>query len=1335
MADATKPVEYNVFNLDTVPNPKRTLSLKRTPVDVEIYRVDQKKPATTPAERAKEKQARKVKLATLMAKAEGGNPKEYYDAMKDIDDSEVQELLLDDRFARYMETPAIGASQDVQAKLDQTNRNARARAEAALESEKEFYEKQTGALTSSYEETANLITPETVIAGKIKAIGLSNEFNALLEKKARYGNSPKGIMEGAFTREELDLFSELDRQEFRLNLIGTPAAAGATHLDFGNKGGQDEDGPVEVDVFTEVNAAYDLKDRSTPAEQLLAVFKAASNANRGGNYDIIPVDVNFVDKIEDEYTISLTQAKVPEYADKVSSHLKGRNSAQQQAEVLGLNGDKYDIDQLYASLADQYLDQGALAGVDSKEQDAVRRAVTGHLQRILPAQFKGIRALNSAVIERNKRITDPELYENAIANYTAFPAPSDVIEAINSSDLREQVSKFMKKDRGASGIAIEGVVPDVMSSLLGEGTVKLTYGKFDKADEATQALIIKRAGISQLAGLMSKMHSNMEFAAGKRGIEEEVESLEETIANEGNLDQYQREELARILDVDYVPAGDLSPSYVDQNLDYADEYAELLDRERVAQEDEVAEVYVSEAADASTPPAYEPEDSIESFMRDDVVVDNSFATQATSVDMDAVMGAGVGSVNMNANAGHNLGTSAATSSATEDTRVDSPAARANRIATGLAAYKAMNPQIQLTDTEQGGSQWLKDRHFKATASDAKGFTGSERAQETFVRNKAKIATGITSQKFTSPDLQRGNDLEPLIRQQYEKETGYDIAEVSQMTSDNFPGAASLDGITMQGGKPTGRGVEIKAPREFTPQDTDKKKTFSNKYNDQVQMQMHIANLDQLDLVEGVVNPETNKLDLKTTTFDRSEKWAEENRDKIQRAQESLEANKGLTKDEVTAKIESGDAFLKGGAGKPEPGSYTQQGPSKEDLEEAVAAGNVKAAEVIAGDTSGRFEKKESTQPTSPAKSERKKKEAAASGVPGGGGGGDDEDAGPPASPDEQPEPAAGGAGGAGKRKRGKGGGGILATVTQAWDELDTATQGAHDLARGYLGDALDFGLDPSQMLADTRAQQATGMTEQAAVRNSQNLADLGAQRQLGDWSQSTAIITGSLGVIDDRMLEQYKDDPSGMIQAIRQTGKDRGMDDATIARITRIAGLQQAGGALSMSEGPAQFLAEQAAGADTLDRDLAGDTLAAAGTATLTQRRGTTINAINQGLQGVENISDDFAAKGVKATASDYVSAGIDSLKKGASYITGGDESDWSGLGTAAPADLGQYQAAPPQQNFQPQDIPQASAGGAAQSESVSVNVTLQTSGVAVVVQSGDQSTEVTKQYQSTSVQ
>jgi hypothetical protein len=1385
MADELKPV-------------RKTLSLKRKPtnVDVEIYRVDQKKPATTPAERAKEKQARKVKLATLMAKAEGGNPKSYYDALKNIDDLEVQELLLEDRFARYAETPAVGANPDVQAKLDQTNKNARERAQAKLESEREFYERQTGALISNYEDTANLITPETVISGKIKAVGLSNEFNALLEKKRRYGNSPQHIMEGAFTREELTLFSELDRQEFRLNLIGTPVAAGATHLDFGNEGGQDEDGPVEVDVFTEVNAAYDLKDRSTPAEQLLAIFKSASNAGRDGSYDIIPIDRNFVDGIEDEYSISLMQAKVPEYADKVSPALKGLTSAQQQAEVLGLKGDKYDIDQLYDALADQYLDQTKLGQVDSKEQDVIRRAIAGQLQRTLPANFKGIRAQNAAIIERNKRV-DPELYENAIANYTAFPAPSELIEAINSVDLRNQVSKYLKPNRSASGLTVKGVVPDVMSSLLGVGVVDVTYNRFDKGDEETQALILKRAGISQIAGLMSKMHSNMEFANGKRAVEEEFESLEEAIQSGKSLDQYQREELARILDVDYVPAGDLSPSYVDDNLTYIDEFAELLERESdVAvlededeeSDDEVIEIYEAETKSPSEG-GYVPQDGIEQLMdMDDLMTDNSFAMQAVSVDMEASQGVSVGSVNTLAQPGNNLGASAATTDAVEEARVNDPAARANRIASGLAGYKAANPDIKISDTKQGSKEWLNDRIFKATASDASSFTGGDKAQETFARNKAKIATGITKQGYTSPDMQRGNDLEPLIRQQYEAETGFDIAEVSQMTNPAFPGAASLDGILTKDGKPLKKGVELKAPKDFTPQDTGRKKTFTNKYNDQVQMQMHIANLDQMDLVEGVVDPETNKLNLRTTTFDKSEKWAEENRDKIQRAQDSLEANKGLTKQEVQARIDNGDKFLAGeGVAPPTPGNYTQTNaaPSKEELAEAVKAGNLGAAEVIANDNSGKFDKKQ-TAGTSPAKRGKKSAGKAANDSSGGGGsGGDDDESAPEGQPDSDSGPA--GAGGGPRRpKAGKGkpsGKTPVQALWQAWGQVDDFAQDTHALARDYLGSALDYGLDPGKMLGQTRGQQATGMTESAAIANSQKLADLGAQRQLGDWSQSTALITGSLGVIDDRMLEQYKDDPNGMLAAIRKTGKDRNMDDPTIARIARMAGLQQAGGALSMSEPYAGEVTKLANSVDGIGMTEGGNTLAGVGTAAMTaSRKGQIVNGANQVIQAGGSVADFLKSEaeldlGVKLPEFKLPELKVPEFKPTiqkaeipntanftpiplptpapslatppatAKPATAAEPSftpiplptaapqqaptNW-GMQTAAPADLGQYNAAPPPQQFKPEvgSNPSTSAN----KDPIKVDVNLQTSGVQVVISSGGASTEVTKSYQSTSV-
>ena len=1419
------------------PRVKGTLSLKSKNVDLDIYESKLVKAPTSAAQKLKEKQDRKVKLAKLLSRTEGGKAEDIYKSLKSLSDEDVQELLLDERFDRYMETPAVGASPDMQAKLSQANKNSRDRQRGKLESEQEFINRQTGVLTSNqYEETENLLTPETILAGKVKAAGLNQELNELIAKKRRYGNSPRSVMEGAFTKDELELFSEIDRGYFNINMIAAPTVKSSmTHLDFGGGDGADE----QEQEFTEVNAAYDLKDRGTPASMILSMFKAAHLANNGGSYDVLPA-LDVVSNIEEEYTVKLSQENVPEYANLVSKKLPGETAAMQQAKAIGLSGVSQDINQLYDALAGQYLDQDKLSNASDYERDAVQRALVGVLQRTVPAGLKGIRAQNSAIIERNKRQTDPLLYENAIASYTAFPAPSEIIEAINSTELRNQVAEYLKPDRGSSGVTVKGVVPDVMSSLLGVGVTTLAYSSFNKADEQKQLLIQQRAGLSHIAGLMSKMHSNMEFAASKRFVEDEQTSLDEAIASGENLDQYQREELARILDVDYIPAGDLSPGYVDDNLTYIDAYAELLDKDAVSREEEPEDTIEIYEADSNNSDGkdYVPEDGMEQL--DDLLnpvdlVDNSFAGGAAPVDVDATEGAGVGSINQQAHAGNGLGSSVSHTSATEEARVDSPAtrtnrlastteearvdspaartnrpasateearvdspaartsrlastteevrvdnpatrtnrlastteevrvdnpatrtnrlastteevrvdspaARTNRLASALQDYKLANPGNAISEAPQGSKEWLQGRHYEATASDAKRFTGGNGAQETYARNQAEIAAGIKKQGFVSPDLQRGSDLEPLIRQQYERNTGYDIMEVGQMTNPEFPGAASLDGIATKDGKALRRGVEIKAPRKFTPADGEKKKPMTNAYNDQVQMQMHIANLDQMDLVEGVVD-ENNELQTQVTTFNKDDNWAAKNKDKIQRAQDTLQANRGLTREQIEAKIEAKEPFLQGAdPSAPKVGSFKQMNessaPAKEELANAVAEGNLKAAEVIANDTSGKFKPKEATQPTSTPTTGRKKKESEPVGVGDGAGAGAGDWHGGAGrarkSAEPKPDKAAGGSGVPPVSIMGK----ALTVATAAWEAVgvaETMAAGVHSISEDFIRPALDYGLDPGKMLGQTLGQTASGMDKRTAISNSQNQADLGAQRELGDYSQSTSIVTGSLGVVDFEMLERYKDDPIGLARAIKTNGENRGMSPAAIARINRLAGLQQTGGINSMSEVGADIIESTAKGFDELGKESTGNVLAATGTAATVVNRRNLINlGADQAIQGGNSVADFVNG--------DMSLPEMPSFKMPEPSALGSAAPDTSGSGftqlplpTASPADLGNYQPAPPSQNFQAKE-PQAGSGGATGAP-VNVNVTLQTTGVSVVVGNGQQTSQVTQPYRSTAIQ
>src|SRR5450830_169210 len=107
--------------------------------------------ASIAAQRKREKAARRKELAYFMAKTTGGTAAQFEKVInsEDWDDLDVQEMLLEDRFAKFRETTLINTSEEVRAKVYQTNKNATTRKLEKIQSDREFLGKQTGAISSN----------------------------------------------------------------------------------------------------------------------------------------------------------------------------------------------------------------------------------------------------------------------------------------------------------------------------------------------------------------------------------------------------------------------------------------------------------------------------------------------------------------------------------------------------------------------------------------------------------------------------------------------------------------------------------------------------------------------------------------------------------------------------------------------------------------------------------------------------------------------------------------------------------------------------------------------------------------------------------------------------------------------------------------------------------------------------------------------------------------------------------------------------------------------------------------------------------------------------------
>lgn len=152
--------------------------------------------------------------------------------------------------------------------------------------------------------------------------------------------------------------------------------------------------------------------------------------------------------------------------------------------------------------------------------------------------------------------------------------------------------------------------------------------------------------------------------------------------------------------------------------------------------------------------------------------------------------------------------------------------------------------------QQRSDEWYQTRLGKVTASKiadvvAKTKTGYSASREKY---KAQLIcerlTGRKAESFTNAAMQRGVDLEPIARQMYELETGFDVHEIAFAPHPKIShSGASPDGLVGDDGL-----IEIKCPETHTHIDFLRKKQPKHEYLLQMQWQMACTGRKWCDFV-------------------------------------------------------------------------------------------------------------------------------------------------------------------------------------------------------------------------------------------------------------------------------------------------------------------------------------------------------------------------------------------------------------------------------------------------------------------------------------------------------
>jgi hypothetical protein len=156
----------------------------------------------------------------------------------------------------------------------------------------------------------------------------------------------------------------------------------------------------------------------------------------------------------------------------------------------------------------------------------------------------------------------------------------------------------------------------------------------------------------------------------------------------------------------------------------------------------------------------------------------------------------------------------------------------------------MQNKLIIHNCEQGTDDWFKVRELKLTASHAQAIATGGKGLETYVTEMmAYYYSSNEREYYSSKDMDRGNELEPIARSIYELQTGLKVDQVGFIELNKFVGC-SPDGLIGKDG-----GLEIKSPNNINYYKTlrDGEKAIDSGYIWQVQMNLFVTGRKWWDL--------------------------------------------------------------------------------------------------------------------------------------------------------------------------------------------------------------------------------------------------------------------------------------------------------------------------------------------------------------------------------------------------------------------------------------------------------------------------------------------------------
>ena len=143
--------------------------------------------------------------------------------------------------------------------------------------------------------------------------------------------------------------------------------------------------------------------------------------------------------------------------------------------------------------------------------------------------------------------------------------------------------------------------------------------------------------------------------------------------------------------------------------------------------------------------------------------------------------------------------------------------------------------MKIHNFEQRTEDWYNIRKGKLTASNADTIIANGKGLETYIYNlMAEYYSSAEKENYINADMQRGIDLEPEARLEFEFYTGLDVQEVGFVEYNDFIGV-SPDGLVGDDGL-----IEIKCPNDSIYFKLLLSNNIKPEYIAQMQMQMYVT---------------------------------------------------------------------------------------------------------------------------------------------------------------------------------------------------------------------------------------------------------------------------------------------------------------------------------------------------------------------------------------------------------------------------------------------------------------------------------------------------------------